>query len=162
MSSLSYLNYTIADVECQNVDVESAVGRYRLLFEMSFDLKNWEGSGLLQCYVPSLTSLRVVVKLNGAVVGTAFPEEEDFLTPMHPQTPNTVAVRRSFALDIDPRTLDRIEQERSEQDISFELEVLGTGTVFALRGANFQHASSLPEPLGIEPLFFQPYTVPVY
>jgi len=156
VSSLYYHNHTIADVECQNVSVESAVGRYRLLFELSFDLKNWEGSGLLWGYVPSLTSLRVVVKLNGAVVGTAFPKEEDFLPPVHPGTLNAIPVSRSFALDIDSRTLDRIEQEREGQDIAFELEVLGTGTVFALRDANSQHASSLPEPLGIESLLFEP------
>lgn len=157
MSSLNYLNYAIADVECENVDVEPAVGRYRFLFELNFDLKKWEGSGLSRGYVPSLTSLRVVVKLNGAVVGTAFPEEEDFLPPVHLEAMNTVAVRRSFALDIDPRTLDKIEQERGgQEDIAFELEVLGTGTVFALRDANSQHASSLPKPLGIEPLLFEP------
>lgn len=156
MSTLSYLNHIIADVECENVSVEQTVGRYRLLFELSFVPMSWDG-GQLQGYVPSLSSLRLVVKLNGTVIGTASPKEEDFLAPMHPQTRNAVAVRRSFELDIDLHTLDRIEQKRSEQDVSFELEVLGTATVFVLRDANFQHASSFPEPLGIEPLFFQPH-----
>lgn len=155
MSSLTYSIYTIADVECRNVSVEQTVDHYRMLFELNFDLMSWDG-GQLRGYVPSLTSLRLVVKLNGTVVGTAFPKEEDFLAPMHPQTRNVAAVRRSFALDVDPRTLDKIEQERNEQDISFELEVLGTATVFALRNANFQHASSFPEPLGVEPLLFEP------
>lgn len=158
MSLLRYSSHTIADVECQNIVVEQAIGRYRLLFELNFDLRNWDGS-LTRGYVPSLTSLRLVVKLNGAVVGTAFPEKEDFLTPVHPGTSNTVAVRRSFALDIDSHTLDRIEQERSEQDVSFELEVFGTGTIFAVRDANFQHDPSFPKPLGIEPLFFEPCQV---
>lgn len=155
MSPLMYLNFIIADVECQNVRAEQVVGGYRLLFELSFDLKNWKDG--LPGHVSYMTSLRVVVKLNGVWVGTALPEEEDFLAPMHPQARNAPAIRRTFALNMEPRALDKIEQERSERDISFELEVLGTGTVFALRKANFQRASSLPEPLGVEPLFFEPY-----
>ena len=158
MSSLRYLNDAIAEVECQNVRVEQVVGSYRLLFELNFVPMSWDG-GQVQGYVPYLTSLRLVVKLNDILVGTAFPKEEDFLTPMHPQARNAPSVRRTFALDIDPRVLDGIEQERSERDISFQLEVLGTGTVFALREANFQSATSLPKPLGVEPLFFEPYMV---
>lgn len=158
MSSLSYSTgiNTIADVKCENVSVEQAVGRYRLLFELSFDLKNWEDNMFHQGYISSLTSLRVVVKLNDAVVGTAFPKEEDFLPPVRPGTSNTVTVRRRFALDLDRLALEEIEQVRRGQDITFELEVIGTATVFALRDANFQHASSFPEPLGIEPLLFEP------
>lgn len=156
MNSLNYLNYSIADVECENVRVEPAVGRHRLLLNLKFGPKNWESSGQLKGYVPFVTSLRVLVKLNGAVVGTAFPEEENFLPPVHPGTPNTIAVLRSFALDVERYTLDKIEQERKGQGIAFDLEVLGTGTVCRLQDVNSQQASSLPKPFGIESLLFEP------
>ncbi|MGI8483864.1 MAG: hypothetical protein ACR2OU_06340, partial [Thermomicrobiales bacterium] len=127
MSSLSYMSTIITDVECKNVTVEPVGGHYRLIFHLEFGRKNWGDD-----YVPFLASLRVAVKQRGGAVGTAFPTAEDTIPPVSPKSLNSTPVQRSFALDIDLRTLERIEDERRERGVAFELEVIGTATVCAL------------------------------
>lgn len=155
MSSLSYFSRVIADVEFRNVTVEPVLGHYRLLFHLQFGPKNW--NDWYDSYIPSLTSLRAAVKLNGTSVGTALPTAEDFLPLVQPKSSNSTSIQRSFALDIDLRTLDRIERERKEQGVAFELEVIGTATVCALSSGDSSERrhSSFPPPLRLEPLLFE-------
>ncbi len=131
MNALMYSNYVIAEVECRNVTAQVMVGRYRLLFDLKFDLKKWE-SGQLRGYIPYVTELRVTATVNGTLLGAALPTEDNFLPPIHPNTPGTVAVTRSFALDADQQVLEGIEQARAERDADFELEVLGASSILTL------------------------------
>lgn len=152
MTSLNYSHKIIADVECQNVTAHPAMGHYRLVFTMKFDLKKWNGD-----YLPSLTDLRLVVKLKHGVVGTALPQEESFLPTVSPNASNSIAVQRSFAVDVDRYILDNIEKARREGDIPLELEVLGTGTIHYLRDAAPQDKMPFSPVVGIEPLLFEPF-----
>lgn len=131
MNALMYSNYVIAEVECRNVTAQAMVGRYRLLFDLKFDLKKWE-SGQLRGHVPYVTELRANAKANGALLGMALPTEDNFLPPIHPDTPGTVTLTRSFALDVDQQVLEGIEQVRAERDADFELEVLGASSILTL------------------------------
>ncbi len=154
MSSLSYFSRVIADVEYKNVTVEPVVGHYRLIFHLEFGPKNWNDS-----YIPSLTSLRAAVKLNGTSVGTALPTAEDFLPLVQPKSSYSTSIQRSFALDIDLRTLGRIERERKEQGVAFEIEVFGTATVHSLFSGDSpeRRDAFFPLPLRIEPLLSEPF-----
>ncbi len=154
MSSLNYSSRVIADVEYKHVTVEPVLGLYRILFHLEFDRRKWDDN-----YVSCLTSLRVAVKLNDTVLGTAFPTAEDFLSPVSPKNTNPTPVQRSFALDIDLRALERIEDDRREQGVTFELDVFGTATVHLLfaGGSSERMHSPFPPPLSVEPLLFEPY-----
>lgn len=131
MSALMYSNYVIAEVECRNLTAQVMVSRYRLLFDLKFDLTKWE-SGQLRGHVPYVTELRMTAKANGTLLGMALPTEDNFLPPIHPDTPGTVTVTRFFALDVDQQILEGIEQARMERDADFELEVFGVASILTL------------------------------
>lgn len=154
MSSLSYSNYVIVEVECRTVTVQSTVGRYRLFFHLKFDLKKWE-SAQLRGYVPYVNGLRATAMVNGALLGTALPTEEDFLSPVDPVIPGTVTATRTFALDLDRQALEAIERIREGRDVAFELEVTGTASILTLGEGDIREtpfgALRQLEPLLVEP-----------
>lgn len=154
MSALMYSNYVIAEVECRNVTAQVMVGRYRLLFDLKFDLKKWE-SGQLRGHVPYVTGLRATAKANGALLGMALPTEEDFLPPIDSATPGTLTATRIFALDVDQQVLEEIEQARAERDADFELQVTGTASILSLGKGDTRETPFGPlrqlEPLLVEP-----------
>lgn len=149
MSSLNYSNMIVTGVVCRNVSAYPVVGSHRLVFELEFDLRKW-GKG----HAAYVTSLRLVVKLNGVVLGTALPEEEDFLPPVEPEALNTVTVQRRFAITMDHRMLDEIERERKASDLLFEMEVLGTGALCRLQNGTPRETTPVGEFTYAEPLAF--------
>lgn len=154
MGSLSYSNYVIAEVECRTVTAQTTVGRYRLLFHLEFDLKKWEGAQL-RGYVPYVNGLRTTAMANGALLGTALPTKEDFLSPVDPATPGTVTATRTFALDVDGQIVEAIERMRGGRDADFELEVTGTASILSLGEGDIREtpvgALKRLEPLLVEP-----------
>lgn len=154
MSALMYLNYAIAEVGCRNVTVQGMIGRYRLLFDLEFDLKKWE-RGQVEDYLPYLNSLRAEVRMEGFLIGTAMPTEEDFLHPMNPDVPGTITTSRTFALDLDRLALDEVERRRKSRDTPFELEVLGTATVRRLSDAARPDPQTFGPSVPVEPLLFE-------
>lgn len=149
MSEMMYSNMIVAGVVCRDVSAYQVVGSHRLVFELEFDLRKWGKS-----HAAYVTTLRLAVKIDSVMLGIAWTEEEDFLPPAEPEFLNSEKVRRRFAVSMDHQTLDEIERKRKAADLSFEIEVLGTGELCRLQDETLPETTPVGNFVRAEPLAF--------